>query len=85
MRQFRHKNLLSCENSFTFGTEAILILPWMTFGSVRDLLDSHFPLGLPEIVISSIVRDVLEALQYLHERVIKSFNKTINRILINLL
>jgi serine/threonine protein kinase len=36
---------------------------------VRDLLDTHYPEGLPEHAIALIVRDVLRALQYLHDKV----------------
>lgn len=37
-------------------------------GSVRDVLNTHFPTGLPEYAVSFILRDLLYALDYIHVR-----------------
>ncbi|KAH9369026.1 hypothetical protein HPB48_002628 [Haemaphysalis longicornis] len=36
--------------------------------SVRDILNTHFPSGLPEFAVSFILKDLLAALQYIHVR-----------------
>ena len=58
MRQFKHRNLLPFLGSFVRGHEVITVTPWMKFGSVRDLLDTHFKEGLPETAIAFLLRDV---------------------------
>ena len=40
----------------------------MEMGSVRKILDSHFPEGIPESAASPIIRDILLGLVHLHER-----------------
>jgi len=37
-------------------------------GSCRDLLHAHFKDGLPEMAAAYILRDVLKAVDYLHNR-----------------
>jgi len=37
-------------------------------GSCRDLLHAHFKDGLPEMAAAYILRDVLQAIDYLHNR-----------------
>ena len=48
--------------------EVWLISPLMEMGSVRKILDSHFPEGIPESAASPIIRDILLGLVHLHER-----------------
>ena len=46
----------------------MFLLIWFSFsGSTRDMLDYCFPDGFGEIVIAHIIRDVLQALDYLHK------------------
>jgi len=66
--QLRHSNLLPCLQSFVSGSQVVLVTPWMEFGSVRDLLDAHFPDGLPETPVAYVLRDVVRALKYLHAK-----------------
>jgi STE20-related kinase adapter protein alpha len=40
----------------------------MSYGSVKDLMTSHMPDGLPELACCLIVRDLCQALQYLHSQ-----------------
>lgn len=48
--------------------EVCVVSPLMAFGSCRDLLNTHFNEGLPEAAIILILRDVLDALDYIHKR-----------------
>ncbi len=69
MLLFRHCNILSCLRSFVLGTHVVIVTPWMSLGSARDVLDVHFAEGLPETAIAFILQDVLQALKYLHSKV----------------
>lgn len=66
LKMLRHQNIISCVAAFVVEQEIWLVTPLMGYGSVRDLIKNHFNDGLPELVCSFILRDVLVALQYLH-------------------
>ncbi len=72
MRQLKHDNILPCLASFAQPTTSLmevwLISPLMEMGSMRKILDCHFPEGIPEAAISPVMRDVLRAVVHLHER-----------------
>ena len=70
MRQLRHDSVIHCLGSFALPNhmEIWLLTPFMSVGSLRTVLDNHFPDGIPESAISPIVRDVLFGLHHLHER-----------------
>lgn len=46
----------------------VLVAPIMSFGSCRDLLNNFFVAGLPELIVSLVLRDVLLGLEYLHRK-----------------
>lgn len=69
MRQLRHAHLMECHASFPApGCEVWLVEPWMEMGSARHVLDTFYPEGVPEMAATPILRDVLLALEHLHER-----------------
>jgi len=70
MRQLKYDHVLECLGSFALPNimEVWLISPLMEMGSVRKILDSHFPEGIPESAASPIIRDILLGLVHLHER-----------------
>jgi STE20-related kinase adapter protein alpha len=66
MKLFLHPNLLHCLAAFVVNQEVWIVTPLMSFGSVKDLLSTHFHEGLPELACCFILRDILQGLQYLH-------------------
>ena len=70
LRQLKHDHILSCLGSFGSPDtmEIWLVSPLMEMGSLRRVLDSQFPEGIPESAASPIIRDLLSALVHLHER-----------------
>lgn len=67
-RQLQHPNLLSYYSAFVSGPDLYVVSSLMSFGSCHDLLEYHFPDGLPEPVIAFVLRDVLQALDYMHRK-----------------
>ncbi len=68
MKHLRHTNLLTCMDSFVLGHHLCVVSPLMDFGSALDLIQTNFVNGFPEVVIAGILRDVLQALIYLHSK-----------------
>ncbi|KAK2704566.1 hypothetical protein QYM36_016832, partial [Artemia franciscana] len=68
MRQFSHPNLLQCFGSFVRGSELMVVLPLVVYGSVKDLLSARFQYGFSESMCAAVLSDVLSALEYLHSR-----------------
>ncbi|XP_064471001.1 STE20-related kinase adapter protein alpha-like isoform X2 [Ornithodoros turicata] len=66
-RQLKHENILPYLCAFVSSCEVWAVMPLMTYGSVRDILDTHYPGGLPENAVSLILRDTLSALEYVHQ------------------
>jgi len=46
----------------------VCVILFVMSGSCRDLLHAHFKDGLPEMAAAYILRDVLQAIDYLHNR-----------------
>ena len=68
MKQFQHPNIQSCLTSFVWDSEVWVVTPLMSYGSVKDLMTTHMPEGLPELACCLLVRDLCQALQYLHSQ-----------------
>lgn len=70
IRLCRHPNIVSLVTASVQESSVVLVFPEQSLGSVGDLIDAggRFPHGLPEPAVAIIVRDVLLALQYLHEK-----------------
>uniref|UniRef100_A0A1B6E5P5 Protein kinase domain-containing protein n=1 Tax=Clastoptera arizonana TaxID=38151 RepID=A0A1B6E5P5_9HEMI len=66
MRKLSHQNVLKCLSSFVIGPDVLTITPLQNYRSCHDLITCHFNMGLPELAISMIIKDVLQALVYIH-------------------
>ncbi|XP_023025936.1 ste20-like kinase [Leptinotarsa decemlineata] len=67
-RQLCHPHIINYFAAFVAGQEVCVATPLMGYGSCRDLLVRHFNEGLPEPAIITIIRDVLDALVYIHDK-----------------
>lgn len=67
-RQLRHPNVVVINAAFVLDNNICVVSPLMAFGSCRDLLNRHFSEGLPELAIALILKDVLQALDYIHKK-----------------
>lgn len=67
-RQLMHPNLIPYVTSFLDKSQLYVVFPLMGYGSCRDLLRNHFVEGLPETVIAFVLRDVLQGLEYIHNK-----------------
>ncbi|CAH1970795.1 unnamed protein product [Acanthoscelides obtectus] len=67
-RQLNHPNIIKYIVAFVSGPQVCVVSPLMAYGSCRDLLSRHFNEGLCEPAIILIIRDVLDALDYIHKK-----------------
>ncbi|XP_074660126.1 STE20-related kinase adapter protein alpha-like [Tubulanus polymorphus] len=82
-RQLDHPNVLRFYACFVSGDEIWEVMPLMAFGSCKDLVQAHFNDGLPEAAIAYVIRDVLQALEYIHRRGIIHRNVRASHVLVS--
>ncbi|PWZ08153.1 hypothetical protein Zm00014a_040013 [Zea mays] len=63
-----HPNLLRAYCSFTNGHQLWVVMPYMAAGSALHIMKTSFPEGFDEPVIATLLREVLQALVYLHSQ-----------------
>lgn len=69
MSQCMHPNIVRYYVSFMDDTDLWLVMPLLSAGSVLDIMNTEFPLGLEdECIIATILKEVLLALDYFHTR-----------------
>lgn len=62
-----HENVVNYFVSFIAGSEVWLVMPVFDGGSMYDALKRKFTSGISdEVMMASILREVLSGLQYLH-------------------
>ncbi|XP_071914498.1 uncharacterized protein [Coffea arabica] len=61
-----HPNVLRAHCSFTTGHHLWVVMPYMAGGSCLHIIKSAHPDGFEEPVIATLLREVLNALVYLH-------------------
>lgn len=67
-RLLRHPDIIRYTATFIREATVWSVTTLMTHRSARDILSSVYPSGLPELVIRSILRPILSAVDYLHSR-----------------
>ncbi|GJQ66359.1 hypothetical protein Trydic_g4396 [Trypoxylus dichotomus] len=83
MKQLQHPNILKNLVSYVDDFEVCIVSPLMGFSSCRNLLNTHFSEGLPENAICLILKDVLQALEYIHRRGIIHRSIRANHVLLS--
>ncbi|KDD76752.1 protein kinase, partial [Helicosporidium sp. ATCC 50920] len=68
MRSLNHPCLLPLLASFVHRENLWMVMPYVSGGSVLNIMRFAYPDGLDEPVIATIMRDVLRGLEYLHRR-----------------
>ncbi|KAK6122717.1 hypothetical protein DH2020_043536 [Rehmannia glutinosa] len=66
MTLLSHPNILKAHCSFTVETSLWVVMPFMSGGSLQSIMASSFPNGLSEPCIATVLKEVLNALSYLH-------------------
>ncbi|KAK3011877.1 hypothetical protein RJ639_010538, partial [Escallonia herrerae] len=61
-----HPNVLKSHCSFVSDHNLWVVMPYMAGGSCLHILKAVYPEGFEELVIATILREVLKALEYLH-------------------
>ncbi|XP_073098623.1 uncharacterized protein [Elaeis guineensis] len=61
-----HPNVLKAHCSFVNGHDLWIVMPYMAGGSCLHIMKSAYPDGFEEVMIATILREVLKGLDYLH-------------------
>lgn len=61
-----HPNVLKSHCSFVSDHNLWVVMPFMAGGSCLHILKAVYPDGFEEVVIATILRDILKGLEYLH-------------------
>jgi len=70
LKSLRHPNVVGCYASFVYDRELWVVMPLVAGGSITDLIRKvpAFQYGIAnKPVLKSIMKDILEALAYVHE------------------
>ncbi|KAJ6988626.1 serine/threonine-protein kinase BLUS1 [Populus alba x Populus x berolinensis] len=68
MSLLSHPNILESHCSFTVDRHLWMVMPFMSAGSLQSIISSSFPDGLPEPCIAVVLKEILNALSYLHDQ-----------------
>lgn len=63
----RHPNVLPVYASYVSGHHLHIVTPFISVGSCLDLLRGAFPQGMEEQAIATILKQVLQGMDYLHK------------------
>jgi serine/threonine protein kinase len=63
-----HPNVLKSHCSFVSDHNLWVVMPYMSGGSCLHILKAAYPDGFEELVIATILREVLKGIDYLHHQ-----------------
>ncbi|KAJ3065765.1 hypothetical protein HDU98_010870 [Podochytrium sp. JEL0797] len=63
----RHPNLLPVYGSFVNGAKLFIVTPFLSAGSLLDIMKTAYPHGIDEQCIGTILKQALQGLEYLHK------------------
>nr|XP_034921281.1 serine/threonine-protein kinase BLUS1 isoform X2 [Populus alba] len=63
-----HPNVLKSHCSFVSDHNLWVVMPFMSGGSCLHILKAAYPDGFEELVIATILREVLKGIEYLHQQ-----------------
>ncbi|KAJ3126437.1 hypothetical protein HK100_010240 [Physocladia obscura] len=63
----RHPNLLPVYGSFVNGQMLYIVTPFLSAGSILDIMKTAYPHGIDEVCIATILKQALQGLEYLHK------------------
>ncbi|KAL7753570.1 hypothetical protein RI367_001345 [Sorochytrium milnesiophthora] len=63
----KHPNILPVYHSFVAASKLYIVTPYLAAGSCLDIMKTAFQDGLDEISIATILKQVLQGLDYLHK------------------
>ena len=64
-----HQNILAYYSSFLHDKQLWIVMPLISNGSLKDILEHYFPYGLyDEVLIVSILKYMIDALQYMDQK-----------------
>ena len=68
MSLLSHPNILNAHCSFMVDRRLWVVMPFMSGGSLQSIIASSFPDGLSEPSIAVVLKEILNALSYLHDQ-----------------
>ncbi|KAJ9469067.1 hypothetical protein DIPPA_58834, partial [Diplonema papillatum] len=67
LRRACHPNVLHMKNSFVDGSVLWLVMPYHPHGSIKDVIATTWPQGIPdEVFVVAVLQQLLEGLAYIH-------------------
>jgi serine/threonine-protein kinase OSR1/STK39 len=67
MRRLNHQNVLHLLAAFVSDSALWMVMPYISGGPLSAILQRRFPRGMDETTLSTVARDVLRGLEYLHK------------------
>lgn len=83
LRQFKHRNILPIIDCKIFDCYFLTVVPFFDCGCLKTKLSNDFKFGLSENTIWFILKQLLQALDYLHNRLYLHRNIKCNQILLS--